>query len=88
MMTEKQAARKLTKPQWEELKRLGKERQTTYGTHRARVQNNLVLAGFAQQVDEEGTVIPFLNPVLHMKNYSEYCEITPEGREKLATRTT
>lgn len=87
-MNEKQIAAKLTKTQWDELKRLGKERQNTYGSARARVQNNLVVAGFAQQVDEDGTVHPFINWTTLRKNYTEFCEITPAGREKLATRTT
>lgn len=39
---------KLTKAQLDELRRLYKEPQNTYGSARARVQNNLVLAGLAQ----------------------------------------
>ena len=87
-MNEKQIAVKLTDPQWDELTRLAKERQNTYGAGRARVQNNLVSFGFARQIDEKGTEVPFLNSITFLKNYSEFCEITPAGREKLATRTT
>lgn len=44
----KGSRKKLTKAQLDELRRLYRESQNTYGSARARVQNNLVLAGLAQ----------------------------------------
>lgn len=42
----------LTEPQQEELRRLGREPQGTFGKGRARVQNNLVALGLARLEDD------------------------------------
>ena len=61
--------RKLTGPQIDELRRLARQRQVTYGRDRTRVQNILVAQGLAKFVDI----------------VNDYCEITDAGREALVS---
>ena len=76
----------LTKPQLRELRRLDVKPQRTFGTHRARVQNNLVWAQLARFLDPDGFVTPVCN-WMGMKNITELCEITDAGRRALAEHT-
>lgn len=72
----------LTKAQIRELKQLATAPQPTYGSGRARVQNNLVDAGLAQYrnsvTDEIVPASEFGLPTVH-----DLCEITAAGRECL-----
>ncbi len=73
----------LTGPQIEELRRLGKGRQSTYGYARARVQNNLYYGKrLVRFVDDEGREVEphhmgLSNPA------ATGCEITEAGRRVL-----
>lgn len=73
--------KKLTKAQLAELRRLYKEPQNTYGSARARVQNNLVLAGLAQ-FSLDGALYPPRNVVspLGFMVVADQCVITAAGR--------
>lgn len=75
-------AAELTKPQLEELERLSRAPQPCYGKARARVQNNLYVAGCARFLDPSGNVVGLCDnfgiPELHYR-----CEITDFGREVL-----
>jgi hypothetical protein len=62
--------RPLTDPQADELGKLLRSRQNTYGKARARVQNALVRLGLARFTDDSGA------PADH----GTYCEATPAGR--------
>jgi len=70
---------KLTDPQLDELRAMAVKPQSTYGSSRTRVQNNLVAKGLAQYVNEEGK--PMGGPdATYLANR---CAITAAGRAKL-----
>ena len=76
----------LTKAQVEELKRLAREPQPTYGCSRARVQNNLYYGrGYVRFLDQDGNSIA--PHIMGLNPCTEVCEITPAGREALAQAT-
>lgn len=68
-----QAWKSLTKRQREELQRLAKERQNTFGKGRARVQNTLKRLGLAIFIGGDADTC-------------ETCMITPAGRALLVSR--
>jgi|GEM_PF-6550740 len=73
----------LTTAQAKELKLLAVGPQNTFGTHRARRQNSLVLAHHARFLGPDGREMSIFND-FGMKNLTEMCEITEAGRRALA----
>ncbi len=71
---------KLTAAQRQELARLSKGRQATYGASRARVQNNLVVIGLARYLNDDGVAFSVGDLGLGRSQ----CEITEAGRRVLA----
>lgn len=69
----------MTKPRLEELGRLRRGRQSTYGSSRARVQRTLAEAGFARFVDERGRDAT--------ERDADFCVITDAGRKRLDRAT-
>jgi len=73
---------RLTKPQLEELRRLAREPQPTYGSSRVRVQNNLVAKDLAAYIDENG------KPNTYERSWvPDRCVITTKGRAVLHGNT-
>lgn len=69
----------LTKAQLEELKRLKRGPQHTFGASRVRVQNNLVLAGYARYLDIDSKPLVGVTDQLGFGHLTELCEITEAG---------
>lgn len=76
---------RLTGAQERELKALADKPQATYGSARARVQNNLVSMGLADYVDLDGERVPYtmMTPRSHL---ADRCVITELGRRWLGDR--
>ena len=72
---------KLTKPQREELQRIAKEPQNTYGSHRARVQNSLSRLRLVTYTNADGTPSKY-------RECSDRCAITDAGLAALASHRT
>jgi hypothetical protein len=71
----------ITKAQLDELRRLARGRQPCFGTHRTRVQNNLVLMGFARYIGVDGQPLDGVTGPTGIKHVTESCEITDDGLE-------
>lgn len=79
---------KLTKAQLDQLRLLGREPQSTFGSGRVRVQNNLVAKGLARYVDEKGQPIrATLSGYCPESWLADRCVITEAGRARLAEET-
>ena len=80
------AAKVLTGAQHRELRRLAEKPQTTYGSARIRVQNNLVTMRLARFVDDAGKEC--LLSVIGAVGYRsvDLCEITEAGRAALRSQ--
>lgn len=63
----------LTKPQLEELKRVAKQPQPTFGSSRVRVQNALFNKGFVKYMDAGGRSVS-------ASDFADTCEISEAGR--------
>ena len=72
-----------TKAQLDELRRLARGRQTTYGSARTRVQNNLVIMRLARFL-LDGKPLDGVTGPLGFKHFTDECEITEAGRAALA----
>lgn len=80
---------RLTKAQWEELGRMVREPQPTWGKHRVRVQNGLIMKGLGVYTNDEGTVVPLyewkgLAMVLNVD--ATRCAATAAGKRLIETR--
>ena len=64
---------KLTDPQHNELKRLAKQEQSTFGAARARVQRTLAAHGLAEFVEADGSKSK-------TPEIADFCRITEDGR--------
>jgi hypothetical protein len=71
----------ITKAQLDELRWLARGRQPCFGTHRTRVQNNLVLMGFARYIGVDGQPLDGVTGPTGIKYVTESCEITDDGLE-------
>lgn len=70
--------KRLTAAQLEELERLAKAPQPTFGTHRARVQNNLVLLRLAVFTLDGRKLDGVCGPT-GLRHCTDACEITHDG---------
>lgn len=79
------AKKMLTDPQREELLLLAKERQTTRGSRKARVQGSLMRKGLATFVDEDGgrRELSVMEVLISYGNPRPWCVITDAGRVAL-----
>jgi hypothetical protein len=66
----------LTPAQVDELKRLAKGRQSTFGASRARVQGNLHKSLLVRFLDDDGNEVD--------RDFATECEITEAGRAEYA----
>ncbi len=82
-------AMKLTRPQFEELKRIArfKEPQTPARRQQAMVQNSLRAKGLVRYFNDDGHTPSVIEIMTSNGCAYQWCEITPTGRAFLRVRT-